>query len=353
MVTASLLWAVAIVFKLFPLVIVFFLLVKKQYKQLVYCMAACMLLGIVSIIFNGLESWQYYVFTIFPRANSGELNNSYTYLFQSAFMLGKNLFVYDEVQNPKVIFYSMSAFIILMAMFKSALLACCVGLTLNKKTSSFVAFAGWMTASLLLSPNGSSYSLILLLIPLLTLANNKPVHVYVGMTLVFLICSIPVQSLAEWPLLLQFPRLYLLIAFFILLLVVAGARFPLKTGVVLFALLLLIDIPKLFTSKDKSTWLLKQKLPLVYEYAIINNRLVYYYWDEKGSHEVITDYMVRDASTAEVSIQNNQVFYKDKQLTSTPDRKQQVVLINGTDIVYLSDKNRGFTFYTLRRISRP
>lgn len=350
---ASLLWGVAIVFKLFPLVVVFFLLVKKEYKQALYCVAACTVLGLVSVAFNGFASWQYYVFTIFPRANSGELNNSYTYLFQSAFMLMKSLFVYDEVQNPHALINSMPLFIIVMAVFKAAVLACCVGLTLQKKTTSFIVFAGWITASLLLSPNGSSYSLILLLIPLLALANSKAVYVYAGMAFVFLICFISVQALAQWPLLLQFPRLYLMLLFFSLILLVTHARFPLKTGIAFFALLLLIDVHKLFAPKDNSSYLFKQKLPLVYEYAINNKRLVYYYWDEKGRHETITNYLVREASTDEVNIQNNQLYYKNRQLTSTPDRKQQVMFINNTDIVYLSDKGLGFQFYTLRRIPKP
>jgi hypothetical protein len=352
-VVAALLWGVAIVFKLFPLVVVFFLLVKKEYKQALYCIAACAVLGLVSLAFNGFASWQYYVFTIFPRANSGELNNSYTYLFQSAFMLMKNLFVYDEVQNPQVFINSMPLFIILMAMFKAVMLACCVGLTLQRKTTSYIAFAGWVIASLLLSPNGSSYSLILLLIPLLALANSKAVYVYAGMALVFLICIISVQALAKWPLLLQFPRLYVMLLFFSLILVVTGARFPLKMGIAFFALLLLVDISKLFAPKDNSTYLLKQKLPLLYDYTIKDKRLVYYYWDEKGPHEIITNYPVQEASTDDVYIQNNQLYYKDQQLTSTPDRKQQVMLINNTDIVYLSDKGRGFKFYSLRRIPRP
>jgi hypothetical protein len=189
--------------------------------------------------------------------------------------------------------------------------------------------------------------------PLLALANSKAVYVYTGMVLVFFICFISVQALATWPLLLQFPRLYLMLLFFSLILLVAGARIPLKTGIAFFALLLLADIPKLFAPKDSSAYLLKQKLPLLYEYTIKSNRLVYYYWDEKGRHETITNYPVQQASIDEVNIQNNQVYYKNQQLTSTSDRKQQVMLINNIDIVYLSDKGRGFKFYTLRRISKP
>ena len=80
--------------------------------------------------------------------------------------------------------------------------------------------------------------------------------------------------------------------------------------------------------------------------------LTYYYWNEKGSNETITAYPVRQGTTTDVQIINNQVYYKGRQLTATPDRKQQAMLINGTEIIYLSDKGRGFGFYTLRRIPK-
>jgi hypothetical protein len=354
-VLAAVCWGIAIVFKLFPLLIVFYLLTKKQYKQVLYVGAACLALGVVSVVLNGIASWQYYVFTIFPRANSGELNDSYTYLFQSAFMLLKNLFVYDEVQNPQVFFDSPHTFIIGMVLFKAAVLAGCVGITLHKKTTDLVAFAGWMLASLLLSPNGSSYSLILLLIPLLAMegAGNKPV-LYISIGLVFLIGAIPVQVAAQWPLLLQFPRLYLLLLLFVMVLLVTGLRWPVKPFLLFTGLLLLADAGKLFGQKrDASQYLLPAGLPLLYGYAVNNHQLVYYYWDDKGSHATATGYPVQAFTTAPVRIQNNQVFYNDKQLTATPDRKKQVMLINGTEIIYLSDRNRGLGFYTLRKINVP
>lgn len=347
-VVAALLWAVAIMFKLFPLVILFFLVAKKQYKQVVYCMAACLLLGVVSVIFNGFASWQYYVFTIFPRANSGELNDSYTYLFQSAFMLFKNLFVYDEVQNPQVLFNSTPVFIISMVLFKAAIIACCVGISLNKKATDLLAFASWITASLLLSPNGSSYSLILLLIPFMALANSERGYLYISIVLLFLICAIPVQAVAGWPLLLQFPRLYLLLLFFFLKIGITGTRLPFKPFIAFFAVLLLADAGKMFARSDNSRYLLKEELPLVYSYAIKDNRLVYYYWDNTGSHEAMTGFFAQHSTADAVRIQNNQVFYGNKQLTATSDRKKQAMLINGKEIIYLSDKKRGFGFYTLR-----
>lgn len=353
-VLASSLWAIAIVFKLFPLVILFYFVTKKQYKAVLYCTGACLLLGTFSVLINGFASWEYYVFTIFPRANNGELNDAYTNLFQSAFMLLKNLFVYDAVQNPTVLYNSTVIFIMGMALFKALLLACCVGVTLQKKMNDFMAFACWITASLLLSPNGSSYSLILLLIPLLALGSEvqKPAYIYIGIAAVFLICAIPVQSFARLPLLLQFPRLYLLLLFFFLLILQAGIQLPYKLWIVFFALLLLPDAGKL-TGKptDTSNYLLPEKLPLIYTYTIKDSRLVYYYWDDGGSHATITNYSVQQYTTYDVYIQNNQVYYKGKQLTASADLKKEPVLINGKDIVYLCDKNRGLGFYALRVIA--
>ena len=352
-VAAALFWGLAIAFKLFPLVILFFLLAKKQYKQVLYCVAACALLGLLSVVLNGFAAWQYYVFTIFPRASNGDLNDTYIYVFQSAFMLLKNLFVYDVVQNPQVVLNSTPVFVISMVLFKALLLACCVGITIHKKATDLMAFASWITASMLLSPNGSSYSLILLLMPWLALANSKRFYWFAAMALLLFICFIPVSAFGGMPLLLRFPRLYGMLLFFGVLVVVAGMQFPVKLFAAFVALLLLADAGKLFPHPDNTNYLLAEKLPFVYEYAIKENQLVYYYWDDKGSHEARTTYAVHDYSTNDVLIKNNQVYYKNKQLTSTPDNKKQVMLVNGKEIIYLSDKNRGFGFYTLRTIANP
>jgi hypothetical protein len=139
-----------------------------------------------------------------------------------------------------------------------------------------------------------------------------------------------------------------------MVLVVTGLHWPVKPFLLFTGLLLLADAGKLFGEKrDASQYLLPAELPLLYGYAVNNHQLVYYYRDDKGSHATATGYPVQAFTTAQVRIQHNQVFYNDKQLTATPDRKKQVMLINGTEIIYLSDKNRGLGFYTLRKINVP
>jgi hypothetical protein len=88
---------------------------------------------------------------------------------------------------------------------------------------------------------------------------------------------------------------------------------------------------------------------LLYDYTVKKNQLVYYYWDEGGHHETTTGYKVQQYDT--LSLKNNQVYYKGRQLTNTPDRKKIPMLMNGNAVIYLSDKNRGMGFYTLRYIN--
>jgi hypothetical protein len=363
---AALLWAIAIVFKLFPLVILFFLIAKKQYKPALYCVAACVGLGLLSLVINGYAAWHYYVFTVLPRANNGELNDSYTWLFQSAFMLLKNALVYDEVQNPVAWYNSPVLFALSMAVFKALLLAGCAGITIKRNnavnnagnaSTDVVAFTGWITSSLLLSPNGSSYSLILLLLPLLAIGATTSAQqhhrtwLYAAAGLLFIICTLPVQSFAAMPFLLKFPRLYLLLLFFVLLVGYAGTRIPVKLLLVFVVLLALPVLRLPANSNDNSRYLLNEKLPLLYKYGIAHNELVYYYWDEQGSHATPTGYMVQRFTASDVRIQNNQVFYKGRQLTHTPDQKKQPMFVNDKYVIYLSDKNRGIGFYTLRVVS--
>jgi hypothetical protein len=117
-------------------------------------------------------------------------------------------------------------------------------------------------------------------------------------------------------------------------------------------LLFTLDIRKYLPGKDPdpSSYLLtKEEHIFVYDYAVSGNKLVYDYWDGSGKHAIVTDYPVNSMEAQGLTIQDNQVWYKDRQLTASPDRKEKPTLVNGEYIVYLSDKNRGVGFYTLRK----
>lgn len=353
LILSSFLWGIAIVFKVFPIVIFLFLIFRKNYKAVFYLCFTCLFLLIFSLLINGFAPWQLYFLKIFPRLNNGELNDSYTYMFQSAFMLFKNIFVYDKLMNPYAFLNNPYLFLGIMAIFKAFVISVCIVITIRQKSNDFLSFAMWMAGSMLISPNGSIYSLILLLIPFLALLNyqvNRTQQVIV-ILLLLLICNIPVHYFSSFPVLLKFPRLYFFIAFFIMLFVFAQVKYNYMVLLVVFCLFLGLDAFKLFNKPDNSSYLFsKDEYALIYDYKIKNNKLICYYWSEEGGKEILTDYIVKKSNTKDLYLKDNQIYYKGKKLTDSPDWKRKPLLLDGTYIVYLSDKNRGVGFYTLRKL---
>ncbi|HSC37618.1 MAG TPA: hypothetical protein VLD19_07105, partial [Chitinophagaceae bacterium] len=229
---------------------------------------------------------------------------------------------------------------------------------LREKENDFIPFAVWMTASMLLSPNGSSYSLVLLLIPFLQLGANAQILLSkkrllpAALVVLFLLVVLPVYRFSSWPLLLRFPRLYLFVVFFGLLLLQSTRVFNYKLLLALFAVFFLPGLLKPAPPKDSSVYLLaKEEHLLIVGYGVEQNRLVYSWFDGTGLHETQTTYMVKEATAGDLYIRDNQLWYHGRKITASADHKMNPLLIDGQYIVYLSDKNRGIGFYTLRRLT--
>jgi hypothetical protein len=354
-VLSSFLWALAAVFKVFPAVILPFLLLKKKYRQAAWLCAASALLLLLSLLINGWPAWKYYITEILPKVNNGELNDSFTFMFQSGFMLFKKLFVYDTLLNPRPFYDNPYLFLTLAGLFKALILTACITFTVRAKQRDFDSFAIWIMGSMLISPNGSSYSLILLLIPLLALMTQKKTVASLLPALVLgAACYVPVFRLGNAPVLVQFPRLYLLLIFFSLLLR------PLKTAwhpglwVALSLLFILPPLAGYRRETDNSTYFFPTEQHIfIYDYSVSKGGLVYSWWDDGGTQSAPAGFAVTTATAEGLEIKNKQIYYNGKQLTSSPDSKRKPMLINGTFILYLSDKNRGPGFYTLRRLIPP
>jgi hypothetical protein len=362
---SSFLWATAILFKLFPAFLFVFLLLRRRHREALYLGIGCTFLLILSLSINSIAAWHFYVAVILPRMNHGELNDSFTYIFQSAFMLLKRAFRYDRLLNPHPITDNLWLFTLGTAIFKSLILTPAILLTRREK-DDFFPFTIWIAATMLISPNGSSYSLVLLILPLLGLAWYAPIRptqpflpVILAILLLTAACAIPVNRFGTLPLLAQFPRLYLILLFYLLLCRSQPHKRNLAVSLTatltisLTALFFALDIRGNLPEKDASSYVLaKEEHLYIDSFTTHNNRLIYSWRDEKGHHEQPTDYPVDSMTEDNVAIKDNQIWYKGKQLTSSPDRKAQPALVNGGYLIYLSDKDRGFEFYTLRKI-RP
>lgn len=353
---SSALWSIAILFKIFPVLILLFLLLRKEYKFMASLAGMCFLLLSASILINGFESWRFYLTELFPRLNNGELNDSFIYIFQSAFMLFKNIFIYDEVLNPTAVIPNIYLFWISLALFKTFVVSTCIILTLKKKEDPFLCFALWILASILISPNGSTYSQVLLILPLIALWKQdiRFSQKIVLAIVVLLICNVPVHYFANLPLILKFPRLYLLLIFFILTLTLLKFRPDYKIISGALTLFLLLELPRTFRQTDESDYFLEDhKHLMVYDYAVRGHCIVRSYWSVEGAKKDTLAFVAESYSEKDLSIMANQIYYKGRKITSSKDWKKKPILINSDYIVYLSDKNRGIGFYTLRKIKLP
>ncbi|HVD96654.1 MAG TPA: glycosyltransferase family 87 protein [Cytophagaceae bacterium] len=349
----SFFWGLAILFKVFPALILFFLLIKKEYRKIFYLSIACTCFLTLSIFVNGFSSWTFYLSEIFPRLNNGQLNDSYTFIFQSAFMFLKNIFLYDALLNPHAPCANVYLFWFLLASFKAFVIGSCIVITRQNK-NDLASFALWIFASMLISPNGSTYSLVLLLLPLFALySTNAPFTQKIILTaLVFLISNIPVHYFASAPLLLKFPRLYLMILFFILLLILIKPRYSLATVLMITLLFLGLESPRILQKPDESNYVLqKEEHLLIYDYKLKPGKITYAYWSEKGSQKDSLNFNFNQQSTSSLEVKDQQIYYKGKKLTATSDWKRKPVLIDDQYILYLSDKNKGIGFYTFRKIA--
>jgi hypothetical protein len=280
-------------------------------------------------------------------------------------MLLKRAFVADSLLNPYPITGNPWLFTTGMALFKAGLVSTAVLLTLRDK-DDFFSFTTWIAATMLISPNGSSYSLILLLLPLLALIRRStasphsptlhstatsPTSLIIAAVLLAAACTVSVTGLGSLPLLAQFPRLYLLLLFYIALLLQQRRCWNAGLFAACALLFFALDIRGNIPAKDPGTYLLtKEQHLFICDYTALDNRLVYYWRDGEGRHQQSTDYPVHSMTTANVTLKDNQIWYGSRQLTSSPDRKIKPSLINGEYIIYLSDKDRGVDFFTLRKL---
>lgn len=102
----------------------------------------------------------------------------------------------------------------------------------------------------------------------------------------------------------------------------------------------------------ESKALFKEKLILAYDYEIVKNNennenyIKCSFWD--GEEKAIL-WNPNIKTFHPLELKNNQIFYKNQQLTFDKSHKRKPMLIDHQYILYLSDYDRGIGFFTLRK----
>ncbi|WP_445453229.1 glycosyltransferase family 87 protein [Flavobacterium sp. 25HG05S-40] len=346
--------SLAILLKVFPVLLLLIFLFKKQLKPLCYSILFCFLFFGITALFTGFDIWFFYIQSVLPKASNGEIASAYVDNYQSVFMFLKRLLVEDSIENPSAFFNYPILFSALMMMFKFGIVG--VGYFISKRTSNaFLILCYWILAMILLSPYGSTYTLILMLFPFVALLKSNISNIKKGVfcLLLFLICNLKLSVFINNSFPFSYLRLFLLLLFFGLFVIHLRQKTHWKNIAVLALIPTILVLVFQKHEPVKSTILLKNGPILIYDFKIETSPedkhkyLTANFWD--GADKLL--FWKQSIQTAEsLNLKDNQIFYNNQQLTFDKSHKLKPILIDNNTILYLSDYNRGIGFYTLREI---
>lgn len=351
----ALFWGLVILLKVFPMILIFPLVFRKQWKPLLFLLVACLALFGISLLFVGIDVWLFYFQSVMPKASKGELATAFVDNYQSVLMLLKRLFIYDVVENPNPWFRAPGYFSAASIAFKIGMLA--LGYFISRKPTqdpaknNLMVFGFWMLAANLLSPYGSTYTFILWVFPVLALLKSTISTVLKAglLGLLFLVCNLPLSLFIDNGFPFSYVRLLLVMAFFMGFALISFRK---STWIRALALGCLVFFAATFRQQDapeRSTDLIAEGSPiLTYDYEVANDGIHYYYWNEKGRNNGKLLFHVQSAIP--LKIKHHQVFYNKRQLTFDNSKKRKAILLNHKTLLYLSDQGRGIGFYAIRKL---
>lgn len=355
-------WGTALMLKVFPVLLGILLVLEKRYKALLFYIGICVVWLAISLLQVDIGTWWYYLKEVLPKSAEGAYYDGFTPAAKSATMLFKNLFVYDELHNPTPIWNSYSAYLFVQAIYKTSIISIAIIFTWQSRQGLNVKMGIWLVACMLLSPGLSSYASILLLFPwLITFGEGAGVsrkqQVFFSILIAFY-ANIPITYFYNLPLVFQFPKVYLLLLIFVCYYKLLQEKTVDKNNFIatlslIIGLFLFFAIPSLFKSKppQNNYVLIEEEHILTTDYWNNNGKLEYEYWTVPSPKTILTELVINKVDSNSVRIQNGQVYYQNRMLTNTKSNKRKPMLVNDTEVFYLSDQNRGIGFYTLMKVN--
>jgi hypothetical protein len=342
--------SLAIMLKVFPVLLIVIFVFKKQFKPLFYTILCWAILCTITLFFCGLDVWIFYFKNVLSKAAEGGIASAYVDNYQSVFMFLKRIFIFDVMENPMGFFNQPLLFSALIFGFKIGVLA--AGFYISRKsTNTLLVFSYWIFAMILLSPYGSTYTFLLMLFPYFALAksdipNAKRIGFFV---LLFLINNLPLSRVLLSCFEISYLRLFALLVLFAVFLSLIWKMVNWK--IVSLASIASILVLLIFTKNEPSpsAYFLNKSAPLlIYDYKTENNRLTYFFWNQKGENSQSLSLPFKKIDDADLT--RNEIYYFGKRILSDDGNRLKPMVIDGKTLLYLSDHDRGIGFYTLRKI---
>jgi hypothetical protein len=345
-------WGLAIVWKVFPVVLLLFLLWQRDWLHSARTAASCAGWIILGILATGVDIWAYYAASIFPRILNGEFNDTFTVSYQTFFVWLRILFVSDALANPNPVVDSQAFYIAGLILYKALTLAIVTGITRKASLAVLLKVGLWMMAALLLSSGGTTYSLILLLPLVLALGTDRRAwSMYLALAGIMVAVNLPVGWVSSWPGWLQFPRLFLLLAVLGILVMRFSPAWSWPVAAVYAGAMIAVVVTFQWPAKDPAEYASgMDRSELIYDFRVRGDSLLLDRWTENGPSTRRIQWPETVVLARPLEVRNNQIWFEGRRITNSGDNKKKPLLVNNSYVLFLSDYGRGVGFYTLRKV---
>ncbi len=348
---SAILWALAAMLKIFPFVLIIYLIWARQYKQIGRAGLAVVFICGISLIIIPLEVWTTYLSDILPKIMAGEFNDPYSMNFQSMGVVLRTLFVEDALLNPAPFLSSSFLFKFLETSWKFVVLFLTWRI-MHGANNKWLSFSLLLLFAVVFSGYSTVYSLILLLPLAAFLIQHGFRKHLILLGLLFLAISLKVSWFSALPLVFQAPRLWLSLAVLIGMLVLSNATFSKRYIMYVLIFSAIISMKSIFVSNHTSSLVrLEPTSLLTTGLSAKKEGLMVETFDQHGEHSQFIQMKVDKVDTSSIWVEDHQLVRENGQITSGIDQKRNPILINDSSLFFLSDEGRGPGFFAVRKMT--
>jgi hypothetical protein len=347
---SAVLWGLAAMLKIFPAILILFLLQEKKYRQIVRIASVCLALFSISLLLVPIQFWMEYVWNILPRVLSNEFNNPFTTSYQSMSVVFRKLFVFDAILNPHPLSDLPWVSSMLEFGFKAFVLWISWQVMRGMETS-FQKFALLLFAAVVFSGYSSVYSLVMLIPMLIAFIQSKYRFSREGVILFFAI-NLPISFFLTLSGIVQLPRLLLFMVLFLSFVYKWKPKLDYRIMLSLSALVLIFGSVKWLSYEkiDSELIVLENPALLSVGFSLDGADIEVKTFDQSGIHSQLMPFSAEGIDSTSVTVINDQLVLKGRTITNEIGFKKNPVLVNENEVLFLSDAGRGVGFYALRKL---
>jgi uncharacterized membrane protein YqjE len=345
---ASVFLSLAILLKVFPVLLLAVFIFKREIRPLLYTAVSCVAFVAVTLIFCKIDVWQFYFTDVLSKASSGGIASAYVENYQSVYMFLKRILVFEQTENPTGCFDA--PLIFGAAILAIKILIAGIGFYITRRLKTDLPVIGyWMLAIIIISPYGSTYTFLFMFFPFLAITRPDIPEVQKALLLGCMIFAnnFPLSVFIENTFPFNYWRLFGLAGLFILFISLFWKTVSWKNVVALSCagFLFAAILGRRAIHPD---YLINNSPLLIYSYHLRDNSIIYDFWDQHGSHRQSVGIAVSTVAGARLT--GNEIYFDGKQVTTDNGHKRNPIVINGKTLLYLSDADRGIGFFTLRKL---